>query len=178
VQDVEFQPQLSATASNAGAGRVVSLNVVDERPDITIGYRQGSLARTAGVIRTEQDLPEVVRAAVAEGLTRMQFQVVPVGQRADASLKVELRQLEYQSSSAMLTEGALGRSALKASAVRRPAGAGSAYLYERLYRAENEIQSLLPPTADDNRQLLNAILSTTINQLLGDQELINFLGGK
>jgi uncharacterized lipoprotein YajG len=178
VQTVEFQPQVTTPASNAGAGRTLSLSVVDDRPDITIGYRQGSLGRTAGAIRTDQDLPEVVRAAIADGLSRMQFRVVPLGQPADASLKVELRQLEYQSSSGVLTEGAHARSALKATAVRRPGAAGTAYLYERLYRAESEMQSVLPPTASDNRALLNAILSTTIQQLLDDPELIGFLAGR
>lgn len=177
-QEVEFKPQVTTQASNVGASRTVSLSVVDERPDITLGYRQGTLGRTAGIIRTQQDLPEIVRQAVADGLSRMQFRVVPVGQTADASLKVELRQLEYLGSSTMLTEGALARSALKAIAVRRPGAAGSAYLYERLYRAESEFQSLLPPTADDNRQLLNQILSTTIQQMLGDAELTGFLGGR
>ncbi len=177
-QEVEFTPQVTNPPSDTGANRMVSLSVVDERPDITLGYRQGTLGRTAGIIRTEQDLPEVVREAVADGLARMQFRVVPVGQTADASLKVELRQLEYQGSSGVLTEGALARSALKATAVRRPGAAGSAYLYERLYRAESEMQSVLPPTADDNRMLLNEILSTTIQQLLNDAELTAFLGGR
>jgi len=177
-QEVVFQPQVKTAPSNAGGGRTVSLSVIDERPEITIGYRQGAIGRTAGIIRTEQDLPAVVRAAIADGLSRMQFQVVPVGQPADASLKVELRQLEYQSASGVLTKGALARSALKATGVRRPGAEGRAYLFERLYRAENEMQSLLPPTASDNRELLNAILETTIQQLLDDQELIGFLAGR
>jgi hypothetical protein len=94
-QKARFDPDVRVPTSNVGAGRRVVIAVVDERPRSLIG-RRGAGGSVGGAITTDQDLAELVRGKLAQGLQQYGFAPVSADGAEAPKMNVEVRFLEYE----------------------------------------------------------------------------------
>ncbi|HMA12402.1 MAG TPA: YajG family lipoprotein, partial [Steroidobacteraceae bacterium] len=90
---------------------------------------------------------------------------------APVSLTVEVRALNYETSTGFWTGGVEIKSALKAVGLR----GGKAF--EQMYRSDNEKRVVVVPTAGKNEEWINAALTDVLTQLFNDQGLFRHLTG-
>ena len=167
-QKARFDPAVHVTGSTLGAGHRVVIAVADERPRSLIG-RRGAGGSVGGAITTDQDLAELVRGKLAEGLQQYGFAPISADGTAAPRMNVEVRYLEYELAQGFWTGSVNTRAALKGICRN---GAES---YEHLYRAEGKRGAFVIPSADKNEMLLNETLSEALNGMLADQQLVGCL---
>lgn len=171
-QKVELAPKVATSESREGNGTRFGFRVLDERTTKLIGRRgAGPGWGDAAEITTNQDLAIVVHHQLAEAFRRKSFNPIEYNSASTTETKVsvEIRAIDYTTSTGFWTGGVHMNGAIKASAVRGPK------VYERLYRIEDEERVLVSPTAESNEALINDALGKLLSQLLADQALIDFL---
>ncbi len=175
-QQLRVEPHLTVVPSNIGEGKQVALRVIDDRQEQLIGKRGYHSGTYGGVyggltggakISTDQDLAEVIRAVVRDGLRQKGFEPVD-DNRADRSLKVELRALAYDTSVGLMTGGNLGKASVKVLASR------SGATYEKTYHSQQEIRTFFVASQETNAHVINAALSEALDKLFADADLWNF----
>ncbi len=170
-QNLQVSPQVSVVETNVGHGKKVALRVVDDREEQLIGKRGASSGYGAGLakINTDQDLAEVVKSAVLEGMRKKGFQ--PVGENdATVGLKVTLRTLSYDSSAGLWTQGNIGKAAVKLVASQ-----ASGKTYEKTYRGQQEIRTAFVGSQETNAKVVNGALNDMLEKVFADTELWSFL---
>ncbi len=169
---VELAPDTGVPVSNIGEGRTVYLAVSDERPTESIGNR-GSAYMTGAQITLGEDLTAVVQSAMAEMLGTKGFDVVFEEPEAPHSnLRVDIRGLQYDTSTGFWTGGVEVTAALKATA------ANEFETYENFYRYEDEDRVVFVPGAEGNSQRINAALNDVLHQAVADRKLLEVLAGR
>lgn len=169
-QTVKLDPQVSVAPSSVGKGKTVGLRVVDERPTQSLGRRGTAAVARAAEITSDRDVAAVVHQKVTEGLRAKGFQVVDSANE-ETRLTLEIRQLEYATSTGFWTGGIHVNGALKAVAVR-PGDS-----FEQMYRTERERRAVIVPTAGKNEDDINIGLADLLRKLLDDVGLTRFLSG-
>ncbi|WP_313178948.1 YajG family lipoprotein [Stenotrophomonas sp.] len=166
-QTATFTPTVIVAKTNEGAGAPVGLRVVDERPTKSLGHR-GNLHGRAAEITTNQDLAAVVHDKISEGLSNRGYAVVPYD-GASTKLSIELRSLEYSTSTGFWSGGVAVNASMKAVA-SKPGDT-----YEKMYRSDAERRVQFVPTAGKNEQDLNNGVSAIITDLFDDAGLFRFI---
>jgi uncharacterized lipoprotein YajG len=168
-QKVVLSPAVSGGLQGLGGSRPVALKVADERPRSPIG-RRGAGGGIGGSITTDQDLAEVLRTQIADGLQRAGFMVVNGATTQDTpTMSVKVRALEYELATGSWSGSINTIAALKASC------RNGTLTYEKLYRAEQKKTALVVPSASTNQRLLNDTLSEALRKVLDDRELLGTL---
>jgi len=167
-QTVNFAPAASFSSSNVGVGKEVGLIVVDERPKQIIGHR-GTAYGAAAEITSNQDVAAVVREKLRIGLASNGFRVVNAMNKTSPALKVEIRLIEYTTSTGFWTGGIHTRAAFKG--ICR----NGAQEYENIYRQENEERVMVVPTAETNEEWINRVVGQALEKILQDGQLISCL---
>lgn len=167
-QKVMLEPTLKLSETNIGKGAQVSLDVVDERDDTSIGHR-GTVYGKAAKISSNQDITQVFSDAITKGLKRNGFFPVNSSDNSARQLKVQIRLIRYETSTGFWTGGVHTKAAIKVIA------SNNNKTYENLYRVENEKRVLFVPDGKENNRLINDIVSEVINELFNDQKLMSFL---
>jgi uncharacterized lipoprotein YajG len=170
-QQIKLAPAALIAPSDRGQGIVVAVEVTDERPSKKIGQRSDAYGMGAE-ITSHDDIAAVVAAEIKRGLIAKGYRVAKPGDKGAASLQVEIRLLEYGTSTGFFTGGIHLRSALKAEANH------GGHVYEKLYRSEREERVAIVPTAETNAQWINRSLAEAIQQLFADAALLDFLSAK
>ncbi len=170
-QKVNLRPVALIAPSDRGAEVVIAVKVVDERPSQSIGNRSDAYGMGAE-IRSEDDVTIIVTEEIRRGLLAKGYRLADADTPAEAKLNVEVRLLEYSTSTGFFTGGIHLRSALKAEATR---GSGT---YEKLYRTDREERVAVVPTAATNAEWINRSLAEAIQMLFSDDALLDFLSGK
>jgi uncharacterized lipoprotein YajG len=167
-QTVKLAPQVDIAPSSEGAGSIVGLRVLDERPSQSLGNRGAASVAKGAQISTTQDVAALIHSEVAQGLQSKGFTVAPYGGEG-TQLQLELRQLEYTTSTGFWTGGVHVNGAMKVEATR-PGDS-----FDQMYRAENERRVVVVPTAGKNAEDLNQGITDLIRKVLDDAGLIRFL---
>lgn len=167
-QQANLAPIVSIASSNEGNNVTVAVRVLDERLSKTLG-RRGTAYGAAAEITAAQDVAVVVQKHILAGLREKGFNPVDYAEAKDPSLTVEVRLLEYSTSTGFWTGGVHIKGAVKAIAVRGGAN------YERMYRTEKEERVVVVPTAEMNEQWLNTALSNVLHEMFEDVGLFRFL---
>ena len=171
-QTVVIEPTVEVPAGNIGEDRNISVYVVDERTTTTLG-RRGSGALRGAAITTEQDMAAVFQTLIVENLNAMGFNATAVTQGmtnpGSSLLRVDIRSLEYETSTGFWTGGINTRGSMKATATR------DARSYDHLYRVDEEKRVMAVPGADSNTQMINATVSAVLQELFNDVALFRFL---
>lgn len=170
-QKATVAPSLSIAASAIGEGTTVALRVVDERPSMSIGRRGNGMMQAAD-ISSDQDMAEVFRQAIADGLTAQGFKVV-APKAAETTLTVELRSLEYKTVTGFWVGHVNVQASLK-SIAKRP-GADE---FERMYRTDKSRNVMIVPTAGKNETQINQAASQLLGEMFADGQLTSYLAGK
>jgi uncharacterized lipoprotein YajG len=167
-QNLSVKPDLSFSSDNIGGGKKIALRVVDDRDDQLIGKR-GVQYMPGGKISTDQDLVEVLKNALSDGLRKKGFE--PVGENDPSlSMKVELRSLAYTTAMGFWTGGNIGTAVIKIIATE-PSGK----TYEKTYRSQKEIRTAFVGSQETDAKVVNGALSEAINKIFEDKELLKFL---
>jgi uncharacterized lipoprotein YajG len=154
--------------SSIGKNKKVGVRVVDERPSATLG-RRGIGGTTGAKITTAQDLSEVVKKKVFEGLINMGFAPVNYRLQKEPRLTIEIRFLDYSTSAGFWTGKVQIRGAIKAIAAKK------GDMYDKMYRVEKEETIMAVPGAERNERMINDVLSDVLAKLFNDVDLFEFL---
>jgi uncharacterized lipoprotein YajG len=168
-QKAILQTHVDYARSDDGKSRQVSVQVVDERDNTDLGHRGAANIGAGGKISTDQNVAELVRDAVFDGLKAKGFTPVNFNKSVDRQLQVAVRSINYATSTGFWTGGIETKAALKAHA------SVPNKEYDKLYRIENEERVVVVPTADHNTQLLNKALSDVLAQMFDDPALVSTL---
>ncbi len=120
-------------------------------------------------ITSTQEIAEIVQRELKSGLEKKGFAVVDFAPSTDPKLTVEVRLLEYSTSTGFWTGGVHIKGSLKAVAMR------TGQTYEKMYRSEKEERVVVVPTAETNEKWINDALSEVLRQLFDDTGLMRFL---
>lgn len=171
-QTVVIEPKVEVAASNIGEGHPVAVHVVDERTSTEIGRRGTGMVRGAA-ITSEQDMAALFSDEIIKGLKAMNFDAVAVPSGSAGSggalLRVDIRTIEYETSTGFWTGGVHVRGAMKATATR------GGNTYDQMYRVDDEKRVMVVPGADSNAEMINTTVSAVLQEMFNDAELFRFL---
>ena len=167
-QKASLNPTIDLSESNIGNGKTVALKVIDERPEESLGHR-GSAFMKGAEITTDQDVASVIYEEISEALQKQGFSTVPFDEKEKRSLKVEIRLIEYYTSTGFWTGGVHTKSALKAIA------RNGVDTYDKLYRVENEERVIFVPGAEHNEKIINTVIGDAIEEIFNDNQLLTLL---
>lgn len=167
-ESVPLQPQITVPATHIGDGKTVAVKVIDARPDDTIGGRASGYG-PAAKIKLASNITDTVRTAVYEGMRRNGFQPISYDENVQRKLIVRIIALQYKQRTGLFVGTITISSTLEASADNK------GKTYEKIYRTENEHNIVVTPTSGSDEKNINEALSSSLNKLLGDEQLMRFL---
>ena len=166
-QMVVIKPEVDISESNVSNNIKVAVQVVDERPDESFGYR--GWRGDGATIATDQDVAEIIRNVVIESLKKKGFIPFSSGEKCAKTLKIDIRQIRYEVSQGIWTCVIHTKAALKARATK------NGEIYENFYRVENRKRSSFYPYGKEIDRHINDVSSQAIQKLFEDQTLMVFL---
>lgn len=167
-QNLRVNPQLSIADMNIGKGKKVAVRTIDDRDQQLIGKR-GVQYFPGGKISNDQDLAEVLKNALIQGLHKKGFEPVKENE-SSLVMKGELRSLEYTSSMGLWTGGNIGTAVVKIIATD-----SSGKTYEKTYRGQSEVRTCFVGSQETNSKVVNDALTEALNKVFEDKELLSFL---
>lgn len=167
-QTANLSPTVTVMDSQEGHDVKVFVTVTDERPSKSLG-RRGTGYGAAAEITAAQDVAVTVKEKVTTGLKKRGFEVVEDVGAANASFAIEVRLLEYSTSSGFWTGGVHVKGALKGLVTK------NGKTYEKMYRSEKEERVMVVPTAETNEKWINNALSAVLQEMADDSGLLMFL---
>lgn len=167
-ESVSLQPQVNVGSSHIGNNKTVALDVIDARPNKVIGGRASGLGPQADISLAD-DLVSTVRTAVSQGLSQSGFKVVSNDAQASRKLVVRIVELQYQEHIGLVSGSITITSTLSGTATNK------GKIYEEVYRIEDKHTPVITPTSEADAKNINAALSGSLNKLLNDQKLLQFL---
>lgn len=168
-QSVTLVPELKVPTGNVGKGKHLALKVVDARADKVIGYRNADGSRTAP-ITVEGALEKVVGESSAKILSELGFTPAPYKDGSPLTLTITVKELGYSVQSMTVTRKVTTKCVLSAKAVNGPGH------WEGSFPVSHEKEMVTAPDENANARLINDVLSESLNLMLSDPELIQFLG--
>jgi uncharacterized lipoprotein YajG len=120
-------------------------------------------------ITAEDDSPSAVYKQAADALTKLGFKVEPASDVTERAIRIEIRELQYESikqpftfdSKAMVLVGAIARNGTDR--------------YERTYQTEQTSTTGAPPGQSEIGKTINGLLSTALDDVLADRQLMAVL---
>jgi uncharacterized lipoprotein YajG len=167
-QKATLSPSPNIVSSDEGKSVAIAVRVTDERPSQSLG-RRGSAYGPAAEITAAQNVADVVQEQIQDGLRKKGFNPMEYSEGKDRRLTVEVRLLEYSTSTGFWTGGVHIRGALKVAA----ACAGKNY--EKMYRSDKEERVVVVPDAKMNEKWINDALTDVLQQVFDDAALLAFL---
>lgn len=165
-QVIPIQPDLQPPAAGPGNTRgTLALKVEDARSDKVIGYRGGVYATAS--LTASPDMTDAVYRELAANLTARGYSIQSGG-TADISLLVEITGLGY-----VVTEKNLVHTVATSAVVRATSSAGGKTRSGE-YRDRRTKEMVKLPSEAENRALINDILSSVLQQLVSDPDLLKF----
>lgn len=167
-ENIRFAPQLDVRQANVGEGKVVGLEVADTRPDKQIGIVGDPKIKSINVT-AEDASPSAIYKQAADALTKLGFKVEPGSDATDRVLRLEVRQLQYESLKRPFTFD--NKSEVLVGAVVKNGGER----YERTYETEETSTTGGPPSQSEISKTVNRLLSASLNDVLADKQLMTLL---
>ncbi len=167
-ETVHFAPNLEARQTGIGEGKVLGLEVADIRADKKVGI-VGDPKMKFITVTAEDDSPSAVYKQAADALTKMDFKVEPTSDATERVLRLELRELQYESIKQPFTFDSKAK--VLVGAVARNGGDR----YERTYETEETSTTGAPPSQSEISQTINRLLSASLNDVLADRQLMAIL---
>lgn len=166
-QVVRIHPELAAPALPSGSSaKSIALQVSDARGTALVG-RRGGVYQTA-TITTDPGMADMVRNELARILSARGFQMLEAGVAADIRLTVEIAELGYEVKQQKVTRMIETSASVRA----RSASGETERTGEYADRRTKEV--VKAPSAADNEELINAVLSASLQRLVADPDLLNY----
>jgi uncharacterized lipoprotein YajG len=152
-----------AADDTRGAGRSITVNVVDARDSEVVGYRVPGDASTA--ITTPAETLANIQRALEAGYRGLGFEVLPAGSSADIALEVRLTELGYRRAVGGVVRELRTGATLEATSVM-PTKTVTA-----VYHDGQGKDTVLRPSLSTNADILNAHLGASLSKLVADARL-------
>lgn len=166
-QVARIHPELAAPALPSGpSAKSIALQVSDTRGTALVGKR-GGVYQTA-TITTDPGMPDAARKELARVLAARGFQVLAAGESADIRLTVEIAELGYEVKQQKVT-----RVIETTATVNAKSASGDTSRTGR-YSDHRTKEVVKAPSAADNEELINAVLSASLQRLVADPDLLNY----
>lgn len=158
-QDATIGIYPRVTPSNIGAGTVLSITVDDSRSSGVIGtYGDG------GQIATSQDLAETIGTVLVDSFSKQGFAVGSASNQNATRIMVSLEELSYTRDGNTLSTDVETKSRVRVEAV------GKSFI--RTYTNSESRTIPFGSNADSNNSQLSNTLSTMIEKIVNDGELL------
>lgn len=170
-QTVTLTPTLNLGKEVVAQGQVVSIQVVDERPNSTLGSRGGIYAKTS-LIQSGNDVAEAVRVATEQGLVAQGYKVdnaVGNSNTATVVLKMAITELSYVVPQGPVATGVDMTVALRVTAERADG------THTASYRSAVNRKFPVTPTQSQNEIWISEVLSQTLTRFFADPQMRAFL---
>lgn len=163
-QVVILSPQLAGPPDRIAEQRRVELSVRDHRSNKVIGSRGGADAD----ITTQDDISPGLTELLSQKLEQQGYTVVSPGSGGEVKLVVELQELTYEMGGSVLTEIKLS------SSVGVTCSKGGDTLTSR-YGTNHREEFATVPDEEKNSELINMVLGKSLDQMLDDKDLREFM---
>jgi uncharacterized lipoprotein YajG len=167
-ESIRFAPQLEARQTDIGQGKVVGLEVADIRPNKQAGIVGDPKDKFINVT-AEDGSPSAIYKEAADTLTKMGFKVEPATDTSERVLRLEVRELQYESLKRPFTFDS------KASVLVGAVVKNGGDRYERTYQTEETSTTGGPPSQSEISKTVNRLLSASLNDVLADKQLMAIL---
>lgn len=160
-QIVPVTPRLDTSAlPSRGAGRSLSLEVVDARASEVIGLRDPKVP--ASVMTSAPEALRNIERTLQQAYTEQGFEVLPPGSAADVMLTVKLTELGYQRAEAGVVRNLDTGATIEVESVM-PTKTVTA-----VYRDRQDKDTVLKPSLEENAAILNRHLNGALGKLVAD----------
>jgi uncharacterized lipoprotein len=166
-QQITVNPQVDMTAEDYGNGRAVNVVVEDSRANKSLGSR-GGIYKDTSLITISNSLTDAITRAAEASLAVQGFTVNSNDPNA-ATIKIIVDELSYD-----VPEQSVGKKVLLAAVLKLEATA-SGESYSGKYKTNSDRQTVVTPTMGRNQNMINTLLSDTLNRLFSDPKLKAFL---
>jgi uncharacterized lipoprotein YajG len=170
-ESVNLNPQVNpAPTANVGQGKQVAVQVIDARPDSSIGGRPSGFGPAAN-ISLGNNITGVVQQNIENGLSDYGFAAVDyaVAPNTPRTLTLCITGLQYDPRVGLLNGDVYLTSTIEGTANNK------GHIYDKVYRASNKKIIFITPTSGQDSDNINRVFSDTLNQILADQALMAFL---
>jgi uncharacterized lipoprotein len=165
-QSVVIQPQTNVSGPQYGQGRAVTISVEDRRTSTILGNR-GGVYQASSVITISNDISLALLQAAQATTAQLGFDGSSLA--APAHVTIMLEQLTYDTQSKNL----INTVSLDAKITITTTVGGSNHTGH--YRTQRSHQFPRLPDAQKNAEIINEILSTSLERGFSDISLANFL---
>lgn len=165
-QSVVIQPQTNVSGPQYGQGRAVTISVEDRRTSTILGNR-GGVYQASSVITISNDISLALLQAAQATTAQLGFD--GSSSAAPAHVTIMLEQLTYDTQSKNL----INTVSLDAKITITTTVGGSTHTGH--YRTQRSHQFPRLPDAQKNAEIINEILSTSLERGFSDISLANFL---
>lgn len=168
-QTVMISPELTPPPGKLSGARTVALEIKDDRNSVVIGTRGGLYSDTS-TLSTEDDIRPGIREPLARALEKQGYTVVGADDPADVKLTVDVRSLSYEAEVGTVTGTRIKVGASIGVTVRK----GGDTLTSG-YETRHTETMATAPDAKENEEVVNMVLGRTLDEMLADRELRDFV---
>ncbi|MBF0230222.1 MAG: hypothetical protein HQK63_11655 [Desulfamplus sp.] len=174
-QVVKLVPDILVIESNQGNGKMITVRVIDKRPNNVIGYRNSSTVANVGEITLSQSLEKLILYESIKGLIKKGFNPLVCKPDDSPTLTIDIQEFRYYTSTSQWTGGVHTKATLRAMVNLNNSNLTKRF-YENTYTVNNEKRNVVVTTAAQNETIINEMLNDVMRKLLDDNQLIEFMG--
>ncbi len=163
-QRLDLKPTIDITARNLGQGTPVAVTVIDRR-QLTEAQRSGGVTGIDPAV----NVVDVVYQEATRALEQLGFAVEPSASPLSNTLTLELLNINYDLSSAVMKKTVFVDADLRATA------AAGGNTFATTYRAHQEQEVAFLPSPALSQRLVNETLSSALNRAFADPQLMAVL---
>ncbi|WP_372722444.1 YajG family lipoprotein [Immundisolibacter sp.] len=163
-QRLDIKPTIDVNGRNVGQNTPVSVTVIDRR-QLTEAQRSGGVTG----VDPATNVVDVVYQEATRALERLGFAVEPSAGPLSNTLTLELLQINYDLSSAVIKKTVFVDADIRATA------AGGGNTFATTYRAHQEQEVAFHPAPALSQRLVNQTLSNALSRAFADPQLMGVL---
>lgn len=165
-QIVKIDPTFSdAKGTPPSSDITFKLIVTDRRDSPNLGTR-GGVYKDTSIIKTKGDITKKIHEKLVSSFKRINYKVES---SAATELTIEINKLTYQGF------GENRISEVEVSAEILATVSSSEETYSKTYKANRTKEVLKSPSEEKNQEMVNGILSTVIQRVLDDDDLLDYI---
>ena len=166
-QQIMINPDVDTSAEDYGRGRPVHVVVEDGRAVKELGSR-GGVYKDTSMITIGNSITDAVAAAAEARLAIQGFNTNSIDTDT-ATIKIIIDSLTYDT-----PVQSVGKK-VKLDAILKLEVTADSEIYTGQYKSSTERQTVVTPSMERNEEMVNAILSSTLDRLFSDPALKVFL---
>ncbi len=166
-QQITINPDVDTTAEDYGRGRPVHVVVEDGRAVKALGSR-GGVYKDTSLITIGNSMTEAIAGAAEARLAVQGFNTNSISGDT-TTIKIIIDSLNYDT-----PVQSVGKKVKLDALLKLEVTAGNE-IYTGQYKSSSERQTVVTPSMARNEEMVNAILSSTLNRLFSDPKLKAFL---